>query len=466
MDTYSKLTDITNISKNDEIFTKISTQSFKKYIVIMAGGSGTRMQSDIPKQMMNVGNIPMLVHLLNNAVYIQAPVILVVSAKNKNIILNTLIDSKYIHRTQNADRYICKSNTCGYSDIDVWITVQLVANGTGGALMSTVDFFKSVDPKDSVLVLSADVPLITKKTMNIMFNKISNPHSQCCILAKDTSANFGYGRIVTDENNKFIKIVEQKDCSIPETIITLINTGVYTFKIGILLSCLSLLAPNNAQNEYYLTDCPKLIKDQIKDQTKDQQSLDNYSVNIHVIDNNTSFDETMGANTPEQLETLRNEYIKKFSVEMINDSDINVSDYNLQNLMKILDQLSKSTKNIENLDLNEIRLHIQKNIISKINKKHLMVIKYEDTVIGSGSVLIEDKLIHNMGKVGHIEDVVVDENYRNLGLAKMLMTQLITYAKANGCYKVILDASDTVKGFYEKLGFKNHGNNMRLDLIL
>lgn len=443
--------------------TKISTQTAKKYIVIMAGGSGTRMQSDVPKQLMKIGNVPMMVHLLNNAVYMQAPVILVVSAKNKDMILKILLDDQYIEQTQDPYKYICRSTACGYNDIDVWICVQQVANGTGGALIATSEFLKSVDPKDSVLVLSADVPLITKKTMNIMFDKISNSQSHCCILAKNTAHNFGYGRIDTDADGKFIKIIEQKDCSDSEKDITLINNGVYTFKIGSLLSVLPHLKPNNAQNEYYLTDCPKLIKDMVSNESS---SLND--VKIHVIDNDAMYDETLGANTPEQLEELRCEYTKKFTIELIDSSDINVSDYNLQNLMRILDQLSssKSTTKIEDMNIDKIRSHIQNMNESKINKKHLMVIKYEDIVVGTGSVLIEDKLIHDMGRAGHIEDVVVDEAYRNLGLVKMLMRHLITFAKDHGCYKVILDASDTVKGFYEKFGFQRHANSMRLDLIL
>lgn len=433
--------------------------SSKKYVVIMAGGSGTRMKSDVPKQLMNVGNVPMIVHLLNNAVYMRAPVVLVVSGKNKEIVLKVLLEGKHIYETEETNRYTCKSKSCGYDDIDVWIQVQPVANGTGGALMATTEFFKSVDAKDSMLVLSADVPLITKKTMMQMFDKISDSRSHCCILVKDTESNFGYGRICTDTDGSFLKIVEQKDCSDLEKNITLINNGVYTFKVGSLLSCLPLLKPNNSQNEYYLTDCPKLIKDLIPGTE---------SVKIHVInsDSNTGYDETLGANTPEQLETLRSEYIKKFSVESIDQSDTNMTDYNLQNLMRILDQLSssKSTQKFEDMDLNKIRQHIKYISESKINKKHLMVVKYEDVIVGTGSVLIEDKLIHCMGRAGHIEDIVIDETYRNLGLAKMLMIKLIGYAKDNGCYKVILDSSDDVKGFYEKLGFKKHANNMRLDL--
>lgn len=439
---------------------KITTRSTNRYIVLMAGGSGTRMGSDIPKQLMNVGNFPMMVHLFNTAVYMNTPVLLVVSAKNKDVIINNLLNNNHIIKQETTDcaRYKYLSNACGYEDVDVYVCVQPVANGTGGALISTMDFFKHrADSNDSVLVLSADVPLITKKTMNTMFDHISDPHSKCCILTKDTTDNFGYGRIVMHDD-KFVKIVEQKDCSEQEKQITMINSGVYAFKVGSLMETLPMLTPNNAQKEYYLTDCPKLISDKA-----DQKTV---PVKIHTLGNSDSFDETLGANTPEQLERLRAEYLKKFSVEMIDASDINTNDYNLQNLIRILEQLSshKTTTKIEDIDLDKIREHIHHIAESKINKKHLMVIKYEDQIVGTGSVLIENKLIHDMGRAGHIEDVVVDETFRGLGLAKMLMQRLIGYAKEHGCYKIILDASDLVMPFYEKLGFKRHANNMRLDL--
>ena len=160
------------------------------------------------------------------------------------------------------------------------------------------------------------------------------------------------------------------------------------------------------------------------------------------------------------------DYIKKFSIEHISDNSIiNMSDHNLRNLMRILDQVSSQKTNMM-MNSDKIRQHIQDIGEAKINKKYLMIIKYEDNIVGTGSLLVEDKLIHDMGKVGHIEDVVVDQDYRNLGLAKMLMIKLIECAKDNNCYKVILDASDTVKGFYEKIGFNMHGTHMRLDLLV
>jgi glucosamine-phosphate N-acetyltransferase len=160
------------------------------------------------------------------------------------------------------------------------------------------------------------------------------------------------------------------------------------------------------------------------------------------------------------------EYIKKFTIEDIESTEDNVSDVNLTRLLKILDQLSsvKSFEKVDDSKIENLRKHIKASSRSLVNKKYTLVIKYEGVIVGTGSILIENKIIHDLGLVGHIEDIVVDEQYRSLGLAKILMAKLIDLAKEKKCYKIILDAADNVKGFYEKLGFKIHANSMRMNL--
>lgn len=82
----------------------------------------------------------------------------------------------------------------------------------------------------------------------------------------------------------------------------------------------------------------------------------------------------------------------------------------------------------------------------------------EDTtcgkIIATGSVFIEKKFVRNCGKAGHIEDVVVDRDYRGVQLGKKVLSFLTDHARSVGCYKVILDCSNENKAFYEKCGFK------------
>ena len=70
-------------------------------------------------------------------------------------------------------------------------------------------------------------------------------------------------------------------------------------------------------------------------------------------------------------------------------------------------------------------------------------------------------LIHNGGLVGHIEDVVVRKDCEGTGIGIKLVLSLLDYAKKKQCYKTILDCNDSVKPFYEKIGFKYESNCMR-----
>lgn len=252
-------------------------------VVIMAGGSGTRMGSNIPKQLCGLADKPMMMHLIDKASQICSEIILILSTANRKIILDTL-EEKYIRRISD-DLY-------EYNQTSILISEQPIANGTGGAVIAAKDQLQK-QSNGTVLILSADVPLIRKETMLNMFDQCDR-QTNCVILAKNTTDNAGYGRIIMNNNN-FIKIVEDRDCTDGERAITLINTGIYVFKIGSLLKALEQIDNNNSQQEYYLTDCPMLIN--------------NECVKVMEI-NNDLFDETAGANTPDQLEYIRKEYQK------------------------------------------------------------------------------------------------------------------------------------------------------------
>ena len=102
----------------------------------------------------------------------------------------------------------------------------------------------------------------------------------------------------------------------------------------------------------------------------------------------------------------------------------------------------------------------------KSNPNHIVFVAVvDDKVVGSTTMLIEPKFIHDGGKVGHIEDVVVSKEYQGKGIGEKLIHTLLEYAKKNNCYKTVLDCSDEVKPFYEKIGFKRHSNCMRYDHV-
>ena len=107
-------------------------------------------------------------------------------------------------------------------------------------------------------------------------------------------------------------------------------------------------------------------------------------------------------------------------------------------------------------------------IFEKINSNpdHIVAIaELDGKIIGATTLLIEPKFIHKGGLVGHIEDVAVDQNFQGQKIGEKIMKYLLEFAKNRGCYKTILDCTDDVKPFYEKLGFKHIANELRFDHI-
>ncbi len=105
-------------------------------------------------------------------------------------------------------------------------------------------------------------------------------------------------------------------------------------------------------------------------------------------------------------------------------------------------------------------------IFKKINSNpdHIVVVaELDGKIVGSTTLLIEPKFIHKGGVVGHIEDVVIDKKFQGQKIGEKIMKYLLEFAKNRGCYKTILDCTDDVKPFYEKLGFKHIANELRFD---
>lgn len=98
------------------------------------------------------------------------------------------------------------------------------------------------------------------------------------------------------------------------------------------------------------------------------------------------------------------------------------------------------------------------------NPNHLIFVAIlENKIVGSTTLLIEPKFIHQGGLVGHIEDVVVTKKHQGKGIGEKLIVYSLEAAEKMGCYKTILDCSDKVAPFYEKIGFKKNSNAMRYD---
>lgn len=92
----------------------------------------------------------------------------------------------------------------------------------------------------------------------------------------------------------------------------------------------------------------------------------------------------------------------------------------------------------------------------------ILVAKKGDRLVGTITVLIEPKIIHNLSRVAHIEDVIVDETVRGQGIGRLLVERALDLGRIYGCYKVILDCSPHCMAFYSKMGFEHRGEQMAM----
>ena len=243
-----------------------------KIIVILAGGLGKRMNSEIPKVLHLILGKPMLVHVIEQARLINPEKILIVVGKYKEIIINVL--KQYISIT------------------DLVFVLQPEPLGTGHAIQCCNPYLleNCADLKrKTVIILSGDVPLIKYSTIS---NLVEYCRDSCVSIVTTELANpKGYGRIIEDNGN-FVKIVEEKDCTKEEALVKKVNCGIYALSLSLLCNHIDKLTNNNSQKEYYLTDIIEIIKKE-----------EGVSIGMYNIDEERQY-EIMGVNTAEQLSEL------------------------------------------------------------------------------------------------------------------------------------------------------------------
>lgn len=97
-----------------------------------------------------------------------------------------------------------------------------------------------------------------------------------------------------------------------------------------------------------------------------------------------------------------------------------------------------------------------------VNTNNTFAYIMDNKIVGCITMIVENKFIRNGGKVLHIEDLVVDKDYRDKGIGNQLLTLAKQIAKGRKCYKIILDCNNSVKHFYIKNGFQS--KNMQMSL--
>lgn len=167
----------------------------------------------------------------------------------------------------------------------------------------------------------------------------------------------------------------------------------------------------------------------------------------------------MNTNNSIKDENFLNELIKKtneLSVDHYKFRLIEINDYH-KGYFELLQFLTESPKP----DFRDWETQFDKVMNNSV---YIFVIEdtLKDLVIGSISCLIECKFIRNLGKVSHIEDVIVHPDYRKNKFGTKLIKYAIEFSKEMKCYKTILDSKIEAVGFYEKLGFVKKSEGMAL----
>lgn len=112
-------------------------------------------------------------------------------------------------------------------------------------------------------------------------------------------------------------------------------------------------------------------------------------------------------------------------------------------------------KQLSTIDENKITKNDFDSFVNNLNDNHqIYVIEKDNQIVGSITLIIENKIIHNFGKVCHIEDVVVDKNIRGRSLGKKLLNFAKEFSIKNNCYKIILNCDEKNVIFYENCGFE------------
>jgi len=203
--------------------------------IVMAGGKGTRMKSDLPKVLIEVQGRPMIEYVLDSldGAGIQRKIVVVgYRADDVRRALRHRAGVEFAHQAE-----------------------QL---GTGHAVMVCRDLLAGRE--GPVFVTAGDMPMLQSRSVKTLLADYHRRPAACLLGTVYAEKPTGLGRIVRDARGEFARIVEEKDATDDERRIREVNMSYYVFRCPDLLEALDQIRPNNAQSEYYITDCPGILK--------------------------------------------------------------------------------------------------------------------------------------------------------------------------------------------------------------
>jgi len=203
-------------------------------VIVLAAGAGTRMKSTKPKVLHEVLGLTLLEHVLQAASALNPEQTLVIIG----------------HGGDQVKEQLAKSHPA------VLTAVQNEQHGTGHAAKIATDALGELS--GPVLVLAGDTPLL--KTSDLQLTLDALVGKSASVLTAHLVDATGYGRIVRNSDESFQKIVEHRDASETQLLLTEVNSGVYAFDAKLLRESLTKLTTDNAQGEQYLTDVLSILR--------------------------------------------------------------------------------------------------------------------------------------------------------------------------------------------------------------
>ncbi len=208
-------------------------------VAILAAGRGTRMKSDLPKVLHELGGRTLVQRVLESCVRLQPSRRLVIVGYGADLVRDSLQQTGVITEGQHHQPAL----------EFVEQTEQL---GTGHAIQQLLPYL--TDFTGDLLVLNGDVPLLRPDTLEQLINIHKEYGNAATLLAAHLPNPTGYGRVFCDSHNLVNQIVEDRDCTDAQRQNHRINAGVYCFNWPKLAEILPHLKADNDQQEYYLTD--------------------------------------------------------------------------------------------------------------------------------------------------------------------------------------------------------------------
>lgn len=239
--------------------------------VILAAGKGTRMKSDLPKVLCRVVDRPMI-HFVLDA--------LEEAGVRRHIVV--------VGHQADAVRQELSSR-----DSQIDFVVQEPQLGTGHAVQVCRSFLESVD--GPTIVLAGDSPLVQPSSLKKLLDHFRDTQPALLLGTLEKDDPTGLGRIVRNEAGEFTGIVEHKDATEQQRAIREVNMSTYLFRTPDLLWALDHLSNDNAQSEYYLTDCAKLLRNDNRPVEALPVLQQCESLSINNVDELQIVDETMRA---------------------------------------------------------------------------------------------------------------------------------------------------------------------------